>query len=139
MTRSINFVTAHDGFTLADLVAYAGKHNEANGEHNSDGTNENHSWNNGVEGPSDDPVIQARRDSDIRALLATLLLSRGTPMLSMGDEAGRTQSGNNNAYAQDNRDRLVRLGHSRQRADRLPGTPDRRAAAPARRCSAARR
>ncbi len=102
LTRGINFITAHDGFTLADLVAYAGKHNEANGEHNNDGTTDNQSWNNGVEGPTGDPAILARRAADVRALLATLLLSRGTPMLSMGDEAGRTQQGNNNAYAQDN-------------------------------------
>ncbi|MBS0640180.1 MAG: glycogen debranching protein GlgX, partial [Proteobacteria bacterium] len=102
LTRSINFITAHDGFTLADLVAYAQKHNDANGEQNRDGTTENHSWNNGAEGRTDDPDILARRAADVRALLATLLLSRGTPMLSMGDEAGRTQQGNNNAYAQDN-------------------------------------
>jgi len=99
---SINFVTIHDGFTLADLVAHEHKHNEANGEHNRDGTDDNHSWNRGVEGPSDDPVIGAARAADVRALLATLLLARGTPMLSMGDECGRTQQGNNNAYSQDN-------------------------------------
>ncbi len=87
LTRSINFVTAHDGFTLADLVSYVEKHNEANGEGNRDGTDANYSWNSGA---------------DARALLATLLLSRGTPMLSMGDELGRSQRGNNNAYAQDN-------------------------------------
>lgn len=102
LTRSINFVTAHDGFTLADLVAYAGKHNEANGEGNRDGTDENLSWNNGVEAQTGDPAVRAARARDVRALLATLLLSRGTPMLSMGDECGRTQNGNNNAYAQDN-------------------------------------
>ncbi|MFK8250495.1 glycogen debranching protein GlgX [Ancylobacter terrae] len=102
LSRGINFVAAHDGFTLADLVAYAGKHNEANGEGNRDGTDANHSWNNGVEGPSDDPAIRARRRGDIAALLATLAASRGTPMLTMGDEGGRTQEGNNNAYAQDN-------------------------------------
>ena len=102
LSRSINYITAHDGFTLADLVSYATKHNEANGEHNHDGTNDNLSWNNGVEGPSADPAVSAARSRDTRALLATLLLSRGTPMLSMGDELGRTQSGNNNAYAQDN-------------------------------------
>lgn len=99
---SINFIAAHDGFTLADLVSYAGKHNEANGESNRDGDNDGHSWNSGVEGPSDDPVIATRRARDIRALLATLFLSRGTPMLQAGDELGRTQFGNNNAYAQDN-------------------------------------
>ena len=102
VSRSINFVTAHDGFTLADLVAYRDKHNAANGEANRDGTDNNLSWNNGVEGPSEDPAVRAARGRDVRALLATLLLARGTPMLSMGDEAGRTQHGNNNAYAQDN-------------------------------------
>jgi glycogen debranching enzyme GlgX/4-alpha-glucanotransferase len=100
-SRSINFITAHDGFTLADLVSYAGKHNEANGENNNDGTTDNTSWNHYVEGPSDDPGIVAARHADIRALLATLLLSRGTPMLAAGDELGRSQGGNNNAYAQD--------------------------------------
>jgi glycogen debranching enzyme GlgX len=102
ISRSINFVTAHDGFTLADLVAYTERRNHANGEGNRDGTVDNHSWNNGAEGPSDDRGVLARRASDMRALLAILLLARGTPMLSMGDEGGRTQSGNNNAYAQDN-------------------------------------
>lgn len=102
LSRGINFVTAHDGFTLADLVAYAGKHNDANGEHNRDGTDNNVSWNHGVEGGTDDPAINAARRGDARALLATLLAARGTPMLTMGDECGRTQAGNNNAYAQDN-------------------------------------
>ena len=101
-SRSVNFVTAHDGFTLADLVSYGGKRNQANGENNRDGTDANYSWTHGVEGPTDDPSVQARRMADQRALLATLLLSRGTPMLAMGAEAGRTQHGNNNAYAQDN-------------------------------------
>ncbi len=101
-SRSVNFVVAHDGFTLADLVSHAGKHNAANGEENRDGTDANHSWNNGIEGPSGDPAVVAARRADQRALLATLLLSRGTPMLAMGAEAGRTQAGNNNAYAQDN-------------------------------------
>ena len=101
-SRSVNFVTAHDGFTLADLVAYAAKHNEANGEDNRDGSDANGSWNHGVEGPTPDPAVRAARERDIRNLLATLLLSRGTPMLAMGDELGRTQRGNNNAYAQDN-------------------------------------
>lgn len=100
-SRSINFITAHDGFTLADLVSYTAKHNEANGEENRDGTSDNLSWNHGVEGPSDDPAIRAARLSDIRAMLGTLLLSHGTPMLAAGDEMGRTQQGNNNAYAQD--------------------------------------
>jgi glycogen operon protein len=102
LTRSINFVTAHDGFTLADLVAYTDRRNHANGEGNRDGTDENHSWNHGHEGPTDDPAVLAARAQDVRALLATLVFARGTPMLSMGDEAGRTQHGNNNAYAQDN-------------------------------------
>ena len=102
LTRGINFITAHDGFTLADLVSHAHKHNTANGEANRDGTDENFSWNHGAEGPTDDPAVLAARARDVRALLATLLLSRGTPMLSMGDECGRSQGGNNNAYAQDN-------------------------------------
>jgi glycogen debranching enzyme GlgX len=101
-TDSINFVTAHDGFTLADLVSHAHKHNLANGEDNRDGTNDNLSWNHGVEGATDDDAILARRRADMRALLATLLAARGTPMLSMGDEAGRSQGGNNNAWCQDN-------------------------------------
>jgi glycogen debranching enzyme GlgX/4-alpha-glucanotransferase len=102
LTRSINFVTAHDGFTLADLVSFETKHNEANQENNRDGTGDNLSWNNGAEGATDDAEVLAARRRDVRALLATLLLSRGTPMLSMGDEAGRTQRGNNNPYSQDN-------------------------------------
>jgi glycogen operon protein len=102
LSRSINYITAHDGFTLADLVSYDTKHNEANGEDNRDGSDDNRSWNNGVEGPSSDASISAIRSGEVRALLGTLLLSRGTPMLSMGDELGRTQLGNNNAYAQDN-------------------------------------
>ncbi len=101
-SRSINFVTAHDGFTLADLVGYDGKHNEANGERNRDGRDENWSWNNGVEGTTDDPAIKAARDRDQRNLLSTLILSRGTPMLGPGSELGQTQRGNNNAYSQDN-------------------------------------
>ncbi len=101
-TDSVNFITAHDGFTLADLVSYARKHNRANGEDDRDGTDANHSWNHGVEGASEDPGVVAARGRDVRALLATLLTSRGTPMLSMGDELGRSQRGNNNAYAQDN-------------------------------------
>jgi glycogen operon protein len=99
---SINFLAAHDGFTLADLVSYGHKHNEANGEGNRDGTNANFSWNRGIEGPSDDDAAIAARRGDVRALLATLFLSHGTPMLTAGDEIGRTQAGNNNAYAQDN-------------------------------------
>jgi glycogen operon protein len=98
---SINFVTAHDGFTLHDLVAYNQKHNEANGEHNSDGTDDNLSWNCGVEGPTSRPSILALRERQKRNILATLLLSQGVPMLCGGDEMGRTQRGNNNAYCQD--------------------------------------
>ena len=101
-TRTVNFLAAHDGFTLADLVSYAERHNHANGEDNRDGHGDNLSWNNGVEGPSDDPAIRQRRGDDLRALLATLFASRGTIMLTAGDEFGRTQQGNNNAYAQDN-------------------------------------
>jgi glycogen operon protein len=99
---SINFVTAHDGFTLRDLVSYNEKHNEANGENNQDGANDNDSWNMGVEGPTDDPKIIHAREHQMRNLLATLLLSQGVPMLSGGDEFGRSQNGNNNAYCQDN-------------------------------------
>jgi glycogen operon protein len=101
-TRSVNFVAAHDGMTLADLVAYEAKHNLANGEDNGDGHDDNISWNNGVEGTSEDAAVSERRTADVGALLATLLLSRGTVMLTAGDEFGRTQCGNNNAYAQDN-------------------------------------
>jgi glycogen operon protein len=99
---SINFLTSHDGFTLRDLVSYDTKHNQANGEANRDGTDDNRSWNCGVEGSSDDPAIVALRARQSRALLATLMLSRGVPMLCGGDELGRTQGGNNNAYCQDN-------------------------------------
>ncbi|SDB12092.1 glycogen debranching protein GlgX [Belnapia rosea] len=102
VTDSVNFITAHDGFTLADLVAFTERRNWANGEENRDGTGENHSWNHGVEGPTEDAGVLARRTGDVRALLGLLLAARGTPMLSMGDEAGRSQGGNNNAYAQDN-------------------------------------
>jgi isoamylase len=98
---SINFVTAHDGFTLRDLVSYNEKHNEANGEDNNDGESHNRSWNHGVEGPTDDPEIQAFRAREQRNFLATLLLSQGVPMILHGDEMGRTQDGNNNTYAQD--------------------------------------
>jgi len=98
---SINFVTAHDGFTLADLVSYNHKHNEANQEGNRDGTDDNRSWNMGVEGPTDDPDVNAQRARQQRNFLATLLLSQGTPMLLGGDELGRTQHGNNNVWCQD--------------------------------------
>ena len=102
LSRSVNFVAAHDGFTLADLVSHARKHNAANGEDGRDGTDTNWSWNHGTEGPSEDPAVRAARAGDVRALLACLLLARGTPLLGMGDECGRSQNGNNNAYAQDN-------------------------------------
>ena len=98
---SINFVTAHDGFTLADLVSYNVKHNDANGEGNNDGESHNRSWNSGVEGPTDDPAIQTLRARQQRNFLATLLLSQGVPMVLHGDELGRTQQGNNNTYGQD--------------------------------------
>jgi glycogen operon protein len=101
-SSGVNFLAAHDGFTLRDLVSYAGKHNAANGENNRDGTDNNFSWNNGIEGQTDDPAIQSMRSADLRALLASLLVSRGTVMLTAGDEFGRSQKGNNNAYAQDN-------------------------------------
>ena len=101
-SASINFITAHDGFTLQDLVSYEQKHNYANGEENRDGHEPNHSRNWGAEGPSNDPFIRARRDAVRRSLMATLLLSQGVPMILGGDEMGRTQQGNNNAYCQDN-------------------------------------
>ena len=101
-SRGVNFIVAHDGFTLADLVSYGRKSNYANGEGNRDGTDENWSWNDGVEGLTDDPAVRAARLRDQRALLAILLLARGTPMLAMGAELGHSQDGNNNAYAQDN-------------------------------------
>jgi isoamylase len=99
---SVNFITAHDGFTLRDLVSYNDKHNEANQEDNRDGSNDNRSWNCGFEGPTDDPRINALRERQERNFIATLLLSQGVPMLLAGDELGRSQQGNNNAYCQDN-------------------------------------
>jgi isoamylase len=101
-SASINFVTAHDGFTLADLVSYNDKHNDANGEGNNDGESHNRSWNCGAEGPTDDPEVRALRRRQQRNFLATLFLSQGVPMILGGDEMGRTQGGNNNAYCQDN-------------------------------------
>jgi glycogen operon protein len=101
-TSSVNLITVHDGFTLRDLVSYNDKHNEANGEDNRDGTSDNESWNCGAEGPTTDPGILALRARQSRAMLATLLLSFGVPLLLGGDEMGRTQNGNNNAYCQDN-------------------------------------
>ncbi len=135
-TRSVNFIAAHDGFPLADLATYAHKHNEANGEENRDGHGENLSWNNGVEGSTEDPEILAARRTDIEAMLATLFVSRGTIMLTAGDEFGRSQQGNNNAYAQDNeitwidwegRDREIEtfaaeLSALRRRTEALSGT-----------------
>ncbi len=100
-TASINFVTCHDGFTLADLVSYDDKHNEANGENNNDGSNDNDSWNCGWEGPSSDPGVNALRHRQMKNALAMLLVSQGVPMILMGDEFGRTQQGNNNAYCHD--------------------------------------
>ncbi len=100
--RSINFITCHDGFTLNDLVSYNEKHNWANGEENQDGHNENESWNHGTEGVTNDPEIEALRLQQVKNFFTILLLSQGTPMISMGDEVRRTQQGNNNAYAQDN-------------------------------------
>jgi len=99
---SVNFLTAHDGFTLNDTVSYNEKHNEANGENNNDGSSNNLSWNCGAEGPTEDPEVNAVRERQMRNMLATLMLSRGTPMLLAGDEFARTQDGNNNAYCQDN-------------------------------------
>jgi glycogen operon protein len=99
---SINFITAHDGFTLCDLVSYNEKHNEANQDDNKDGANDNDSWNMGVEGPTDDEAINTLRERQIRNFLATLMLSQGVPMLAGGDEVARSQQGNNNCYCQDN-------------------------------------
>src|SRR5690606_31555693 len=101
-SASVNFLAAHDGFTLADLVAHEHKHNEANGEDNRDGHDANYSWNNGAEGITEDEAILVARRNDVRALLATLFVSHGSIMLTAGDEFGRSQDGNNNAYAQDN-------------------------------------
>jgi isoamylase len=124
---SINFITAHDGFTLNDLVSYNEKHNEANGEGNNDGDSHNRSWNHGVEGPTDDPEICELRERQKRNFLATLFLSQGVPMLLGGDEMGRSQGGNNNAYCQDNeiswfdwsntQDHLSLLGFTRRLMD----------------------
>ena len=111
---SVNFVTAHDGFTLADLVSYNDKHNEANGEDNNDGESYNRSWNCGEEGPSDDPEVRSLRARQQRNFLATLLLSQGVPMLSHGDELGRTQEGNNNGYAQDSPLTWINWAHADQ-------------------------
>jgi isoamylase len=117
--RTINFVTSHDGFTLNDLVSYNEKHNLANGEQNRDGMNDNESWNCGVEGPSDDPQVEALRARQMRNLLTLLVLSHGTPMLLMGDEVRRTQRGNNNAYCQDNELSWFDWGDTLRAADLL--------------------
>ncbi|MEY3408043.1 MAG: hypothetical protein RL038_1104 [Actinomycetota bacterium] len=119
---SINFVTAHDGFTLRDLVSYNEKHNEANGENNRDGNDTNRSWNHGVEGETTDPAINALRLQQQRNLMATLLLAGGVPMLTAGDEHGRTQNGNNNAYCQDNRISWIDWEIEGDRADVLTTT-----------------
>jgi isoamylase len=100
--QSVNFVTSHDGFTLNDLVSYDGKHNEANGEGNRDGTDDNRSWNCGVEGPTDDPAVDKLRTRQVKNFFTVTMLSAGLPMMVMGDEVRRTQGGNNNAYCQDN-------------------------------------
>ncbi|MGH7946566.1 MAG: glycogen debranching protein, partial [Opitutaceae bacterium] len=115
---SVNFITAHDGFTLNDTVSYNEKHNEANGESNRDGHSHNHSWNQGAEGPDVDEAIRSLRKRQMKNLLATLLLSQGTPMLLAGDEFERTQGGNNNAYCQDNEISWVDWHHD-DRAERL--------------------
>src|SRR5262249_50851294 len=99
---SVNFATVHDGFTLQDLVSYNEKHNEANGEDGQDGEKDNRSWNGGVEGPTDEPAVHALRARQKRNFLTTVMLSQGVPLLLAGDEIGRTQQGNNNAYCQDN-------------------------------------
>ena len=117
---SVNFITAHDGFTLNDLVTYNDKHNEANGEGNRDGHSHNRSWNHGAEGPEVDEPVRALRKRQMKNLLATLLLAQGTPMLLAGDEFGRTQRGNNNAYCQDNELSWVDWNHD-DRAQRLIG------------------
>ena len=114
---SVNFVTCHDGFTLHDLVSYNEKHNEANLEGNQDGESQNNSWNCGIEGPSDDPAVGALREQQKRNLLATLFLSQGVPMLYAGDEMGRSQGGNNNAYCQDNDMSWVRWDWSPEQED----------------------
>ncbi len=146
---SVNYLAAHDGFTVADTTAYERKHNEANGEGNRDGHDDNRSWNHGVEGDSEVPAVVAARRRSIRSLLGTLLLSTGVPMLAAGDELGRTQGGNNNAYNARRRDVLARLGPPAlaagpARDDPVPAAASRRApgAAPTavlRRATAARR
>ncbi len=126
-SSSVNFITAHDGFTLRDLVSFQRKRNAANGEEDRDGTNDNLSWSNGAEGESDDAAVRAARARDQRNLLATLLLSRGTPMLAMGAELGHTQGGNNNAYAQDNETSWLDWARADEFSDRGDGAADRAA------------
>lgn len=127
--RGVNFLAAHDGFTLADTVAYADRHNEANGENNRDGHGENFSWNCGVEGQTDDPAVLDRRRADLKALLATLFASTGPIMLTAGDEFGRTQRGNNNAYCQDGPVTWVDWqGRDRELEDYVAGLSAKRAA-----------
>ena len=116
---SINFITCHDGFNLHDLVSYNEKHNDANGENNQDGANDNDSWNCGAEGPTDDPAINALRWQQKRNLITTLLLSQGVPMLLAGDELSHTQQGNNNTYCQDNELTWLQLGADRRAAGLL--------------------
>ncbi len=127
---SVNFITAHDGFTLRDLVSYDQKHNDANGEGNRDGTDDNRSWNCGVEGPTDDPAVNALRARQQRNFLATLLLSQGVPMLLGGDEWGRSQGGNNNAWCQDNEVSWFNWDTVRRGAARVHEAADRTAARP---------
>ena len=115
---SVNFITAHDGFTLNDLVSYNDKHNEANGEDNNDGHSDNKSWNCGAEGPTDDPEIRTLRERQKRNMLATLLFSQGTPMVLAGDEFGRTQQGQQQRVLPGQRDQLGRLGGHRRRRPR---------------------
>ncbi|MFL6140262.1 MAG: glycogen debranching protein GlgX [Labedaea sp.] len=119
---SVNFITAHDGFTLRDLVSYQHKHNDANGEEGRDGTNDNRSWNCGVEGETDDPTVLARRDQQARNLIATLLLATGTPMICAGDERWRTQRGNNNPYVLDDETSWVDWTPNERAADMLAFT-----------------
>jgi glycogen operon protein len=119
---SINFATCHDGFTLNDLVSYNHKHNEANGEDNRDGADDNRSWNCGAEGPADDPAINELRARQRRNFLVTLFLSQGVPMLLAGDELGRTQGGNNNAYCQDNEISWLDWGRAHTEQDLLQFT-----------------
>ena len=120
-SRSVNFIVAHDGFTLADLVSYERKHNEANGEDNRDGTDANYSWNNGAEGETADPAILAARRRDQRNLLAALMLARGTPMLAMGAEFGQSQARQQQRLRAGQRHRLARLGRGGQNACRVHG------------------